>query len=314
MLVAPLPVSRPGSPRGDLGSESRGTHSRLADPNFDDFRDQNHTLRRWRNTATGSQAWRAWLAPTRTGIATVTRDFFKVLGVNPVMGRGIAPDDAHIGAAPVLLASHRYWKEHLAAAPELSTSKLRIEDRIYSVVGILPEGFEFPAKTDLWLLSELDPENPSRTSHNYYGLGRLREGVSVAQATTDLGAIAGRIVRQSPEQNEYLLASAEAVSLRASLTGRVRSPLYILLGAVGFLLLVACANVANFLLAQASKRGRELAIRNALGAGRGRLVRQFISETLLLSGLSCVLGIVIAVGLLRALLALAPPDLPRLER
>ncbi|MDQ6893083.1 MAG: ABC transporter permease [Acidobacteriota bacterium] len=290
----------------------RGTHSRLADPNFDDFRDQNHTFQAMAKYSDRVASVAGLAVPTRTGIAVVSCDFFKVLGVLPVVGRSFAPDDAHTGAAPVLLASHRYWKEYLSSAREVSTSQLRIQDRTYSVVGVLPEGFEFPAKTDLWLPSELDPENTSRTSHNYYGLGRLRHGVSVAQASTDLGAIAERIVRQSPEQNEYLLRSAAAVPLQASLTGRVRSPLYILLGAVGFLLLVACANVANFLLAQASKRGRELAIRNALGAGRARLVRQFVSETLLLTGLSCLLGIVIAVGLLRALLALAPQDLPRL--
>jgi len=137
--------------------------------------------------------------------------------------------------------------------------------------------------------------------------------VSVAQASNDLGAIAQRIVQQSPEQNEYLLRSAVAVSMQESMTGRVRSVLYILLGAVGFLLLVACANTANFLLIQASKRERELATRIALGAGRGRLMGQFITETLLLSGLSCAAGIAIAVALLRGLLALAPSDLPRLS-
>ena len=119
-------------------------------------------------------------------------------------------------------------------------------------------------------------------------------------------------MRQSPEQNDYLLRSAAAVPLQASQTAKVRSPLYILLGAVGVLLLVACVNAANLLLAQASTRARELALRHALGAGRGRLVRQFITETLLLSGVSGAVAVLIAVGLLRALLALAPSELPRL--
>ena len=312
VLLRPLPYPNPDHLVAIWEVNHRGTYSHLADPNFDDFRDQNHSFQAIAkyNTFVASVAGLA--EPTRTGVSFVSRDFFNVLDIHPLMGRTFAPDDAHVGAAPVLLASQRYWKEHLSSASDLSTLKLRVQDRIYSVVGILPQGFEFPAKTDLWLPTELDPENPSRTSHNFFALGRLRNSVSVAQAATDLAAIAERIVQQSPEQNEYLLRSAAAVPLQASLTGQVRSPLYILLGAVGFLLLVACANVANFLLAQASARARELAIRNALGAGRGRLVRQFITETLLLSAFSCVAGILIAVGLLRALLALAPQDLPRL--
>jgi predicted permease len=313
VLLRPLPFPEPNRLVAIWEVNHHGTFSHLADPNFDDFRNQNHSFQVVAKYNGGIASVVGPAGPTRTGIAFVTRDFFNVLDVHPLMGRSFAPDDAHVGAAPVLLASYRYWKEYLASAQDLLPFKLRIADRIYSVVGILPERFEFPAKTDLWMPAELYPENTSRTSHNYLALGRLRNGVSVAQAAADLGAIAERIVQQSPEQNEYLLRSATAVPLQASLTDGVRSPLYILLGAVGFLLLVACANVANFLLAQASKRMRELAIRNALGAGRRRLLRQFITEMLLLSGLSCVLAILIGVGLLRALLALAPQDLPRIE-
>ncbi len=313
VLLRPLPFPNPDRLVAIWEVNHRGTYSRLADPNFDDFRDQNQTFQAMaKYSSSGIAIVLGPAGPTRTGVASVTRDFFKVLGIHPVIGRSFAPDDTHTGAAPVVLASYRYWKESLASARDLSALKLRIQDKVYSLVGILPEGFEFPAKTDLWLPSELAPENTSRTSHNYLAIGRLRNGVSVAQAATDLGIIAQRIVRQSSEQGEYLLRNAAAVPLQASLTGRVRSPLYILLGAVGLLLLVACANAANFLLAQASKRGRELAIRNALGAGRGRLVRQFVTETLLLSGLSCAVGILIALGLVRGLLVLAPPDLPRL--
>ena len=313
VLLRPLPYPDPDRLVSVFEVNRRGAFARLADPNFNDFRDQNHTFVAMAKYNGFVVTVLGPAGPTRTVVSYVTRDFFKVLGVQPVMGRSFATDDAHPGAAPVVLVSARYWKGYLGSAREFSGLNLRIEDRIYSVAGILPEQFEFPVKTDLWLPSELDTENTSRTSHNYSAIGRLRPGVSVSQASTDIAAIAQRIVQQAPEQNDYLLRSAAAVSMQESMTGRVRSLLYILLGAVGFLLLVACANAANFLLAQASKRGRELAIRTALGAGRGRLMGQFIAETLLLSGLSCVAGIVIAVGMLRALLALAPPDLPRLS-
>jgi predicted permease len=313
VLLKPLPYPDPDRLVSVFEVNRRGTFARLADPNFNDFRDQNHTF-------VAMAKYNGFMAnvvgpagPTRTGVSYVTRDFFRVLGVQPAIGRGFAPEDAHPGAAPVVLVSARYWKEYLVSVREFSALHLRIEDRVYSIAGILPELFEFPAKTDLWVPSELDPDNTSRTSHNYSAIGRLRPGVSVPQASTDLAAIAQRIVQQSPEQNDYLLRSAAAVSMQESMTGRIRSVLYILLGAVGFLLLVGCANTANFLLIQASKRGRELSIRNALGAGRGRLMGQFIAETLLLSGLSCVAGVAIAVGLLRVLLVLAPSDLPRLS-
>ena len=313
VLLRPLPYPAPDRLVSVFEVNRRGVFARLADPNFNDFRDQNRSFVAMAKYNGFVVTVLGPAGPTRTGVSYVTRDFFKVLGVQPVMGRSFASDDAHPGAAPVVLVSARYWKEYLGSAREFSALNLRIEERPYSVAGILPEQFEFPVKTDLWVPSELYPENTSRTSHNYSAIGRLRPGVSVPQASTDIAAIAQRIVQQSPEQNDYLLRSAAAVSMQESMTGRVRSLLYILLGAVGFLLLVACANAATFLLAQASKRGRELAIRHALGAGRGRLMRQFIAETLLLSGLSCVAGIAIAVGLLRALLALAPPDLPRLS-
>jgi putative ABC transport system permease protein len=313
ILLQPLPYPQPDRLVAIWEVNQRGTYSRLADPNFDDFRDQSHSFEAMATYRVGVATVSGLAEPTRTEFALVTKDFFAVLGVHPIVGRTFTSDDAHAGAAPVLLATARYWKAHLASTRDLSTLKLRIQDRIYAVVGILPDRFEFPPTTDLSLPSELEPENTSRTSHNALAIGRLRERVTAAQATVDLGAIADRIAHDAPERNEYLLRSAAAVPLQASLTERVRSPLYVLFGAVGFLLLVACANVANLLLAQASKRARELAVRNALGAGRRRLVRQFITETLSLSVVSGGVGVLLAIGLLRVLLALAPQDLPRLS-
>src|SRR4029077_5835500 len=158
---------------------------------------------------------------------------------------------------------------------ELSRSHLKIDSAAFSVIGVLPAGFRFPADVDLWLPADLEGENSSRTSHNYNAVARLRDGVTVQQANQDISAIARRIHDTSSEQGDYLLKDGIVVPLQDSITGKARSPLLVLLGAVGFLLLVACANVANLLLAQASVRGRELAIRSALGAARGRLIRQF---------------------------------------
>src|SRR5207248_6261828 len=145
----------------------------------------------------------------------------------------------------------------------------------------------------LWVPADLDGENPSRTSHNYNGIGRLGNGVTVEQANGDISAIARRIRDTSSDKNDYLLKDATVVPLKDSITGEARPALLILLGAVGFLLLVACANVANLLLAQASVRMRELAIRNALGAGRGRLIRQFLPEASRLPLAGAGLGILV---------------------
>jgi putative ABC transport system permease protein len=313
VLLRPLPYPEPGRLAAIWEVNHRGTYSRLADPNFDDFREQNRTFEAMAKYTTYTATVAGPGEPARSVVSLVSEQFLHVLRVAPSLGRGFAHDDARQGAAPVALVSDRYWKEHLASARDLSRLTLRVQDRAYSVAGVLPAGFDYPAKTEVWLPAELDPINPSRTSHNFYGVGRLRPGVSPVEASADLDTIARRIVGQSSERSDYLLRGAAAVTLQSSQTATVRSPLLILLGAVGVLLLVACANVANFLLAEASTRTRELAVRHALGAGRGRLVRQFVVEMLLLSCVSGVVGVLLAVVLLRALLALAPASLPRLS-
>jgi len=165
----------------------------------------------------------------------------------------------------------------------------------------------------LWLPADLDGENPSRTAHNYYAVGRLRDGVTVELANRDVSAIARRIHDASSEQGDYLLKDGIVVPLQNSITGKARPALLVLLGAVGFLLLVACANVANLLLAQASVRERELAIRSALGAARGRLIRQFLTEAFLLSLAGGGLGVLGALWGVARLGGLAPQNLPRLD-
>ncbi|HET9401629.1 MAG TPA: ABC transporter permease [Candidatus Acidoferrales bacterium] len=313
VLLRPLPYPHSDRIMAIWEVNNRGTYSRLADPNFDDFRDQNHTLQSMAKYEAYITAVAGASEPTRTGIALVTKDFFNVLRVSPAMGRDFSSDDAHTGAAPVSIVSYGYWRQYLGSARDLSQFKLRIEGRVYSIVGVMPSAFQFPEATDVWVPAELDAENKSRTSHNFYGIGRLRDGVTVPQANVDISNIARNIVSASTEKNNYLLKDAAALPLQASLTGTVNSPLYILLGAVFFLLLVACANVANLLLSQAAARGRELAVRNALGAGRGRLIRQFITESCLLALMSCVAGILVALWGVSGLIALAPTNLPRLE-
>jgi predicted permease len=313
VLLRPLPYPNPDRLAAIWEVNHRGTFSHLADPNFDDFRDRNRTFGSIAKYTSYVTSVSGASEPTRSTLAIVSKDFFATLGVLPASGRAFAPDDLHVGAAPAVIVSHQYWTKYLRATAELSAFTLNIENRAYAVVGVMPAGFEFPAKADLWVPAELDRENRSRTSHNFSAVGRLRDGMTVDQATADLSAIARDIVRHSDEQGDYLMTDAGAQPLQTSLTGKVGSTLYVLLGAVFFLLLVACANVTNLLLSQAAERGRELAIRHALGAKRARLIQQFVVESFVLVAIGCAAGLFVAWAGIDVLLSLAPPDLPRLD-
>jgi predicted permease len=313
VLLRPLPYTDPDQLMALFEVNNKGGWSRLADPNFDDFRDQNRSFQAVAKYTDYVASISGASQPTRSTIARVTPDFLRVFGVQPMIGRDFTASDNSKGASPVAVVSYGYWKQYLGASSDLSKMHLKIDDAAYSVIGVLPAEFQFPPETALWLPADLDGEHTSRTAHNYSGIGRLREGVSVEQASGDISAIARHIHATSSEQGDYLLKDAVVVPLRESITRNFRSPLFILLGAVGILLLVACANVANLLLAQASARGRELAIRNALGAARGRLVRQFLTESFLLALAGGALGVLGAVAGVGVLLWLAPENLPRLD-
>ena len=314
VLLRPLPYSDPGRIMAIFEVNTRGTWSRLADPNFDDFRDQNHTFESIAKYSANIASVSGGSQPTRSMVASISPEFLEVFRVQPIIGRDFVPADAKKGAAPIALVSYGYWKQYLGSPSDLSRSHLKVDNTIYSVIGVLPEAFQFPSDTGVWVPADTEGENPSRTSHNYSGVGRLRDGVTPQQANAEISAIARRIHDTSNEQGDYLLKDAAVVPLHESITHDTRPALLILLGAVGFLLLVACANVANLLLAQASARERELAVRSALGAARSRLVRQFLSDSFLLALSSGALGSLGAYLGVSGLLALAHANLPLLDR
>jgi len=312
VLLGPLPYA--GADRIMAISEvnPHGRPSRLADPNFDDFRDQNHSFQSIAKYSAYPVPVSGAAQPTRTTAAAVTPEFLTVFDVEPMLGRDFTASDDQKGAAPAALVSYSYWRQYFGSKQDLSQCHLKMNNSVYSVIGVLPPGVRFPDDVDVWFPADAEGENPSRTAHNYSAVGRLQDGVSVELARDDISAIARRIY-QTNEKNDYLLRDASVVPLQNSITGTVRSPLLILLGAVGFLLLVACANVANLLLAQASVRERELSIRIALGAARGRLLRQFLTEALLLSLIGGILGVLASLWGVAGLVALAPEQLPRLD-
>jgi putative ABC transport system permease protein len=311
VLLRALPYPNPAKIVRVWEQAPDGHRMDFADPNFDDFVAQNHTLAdlaaygfRLTSVSGGSE-------PVRVNIAVVSRDFLRVLGVEPFRGRAFAPEEQRLHGTPAMIVSYPYWQRYLGAETDLSKFHLSMEGRVYQVVGVMPTGFDFPSGVVAWIPRELDEELTSRTAHNWRGLGRVRDGFTVAQARADLSAIAHRIKDQYGKEVD--LSDAAVVPLADALVGDVRSSLVTLLGAVGLLLLVVCANVAGLLLARAAARRKELAVRAALGAGRGRLIQQFLAESFALSFTGGALGILIATGAVKVLPAILPMNLPRQE-
>ena len=288
-----------------------GRRMNLANSNFDDFQAQNNTFASLADYESGLTSVSGGSEPARVNIALVSSSFFAALDVEPFRGRAFSSDEQRLHGAPAVVVSYGYWQRYLGAAADLSKFHLTMDGKAYSVIGVMPAGFDYPDGVAAWVPSELDPEPPGRTAHNWRALGRIRDGVTVAQARANLSAIAHRI------RNEYGkkvdLSDAAVVPLADAMVGDVKTALLTLMGAVGLLLMVACANVGGLLLARASSRRKELGVRAALGAGRGRLVQQFLAESLVLSLAAGGLGILLASSTVKALPAILPTNLPRQE-
>ncbi|CAN5132378.1 ABC transporter permease [soil metagenome] len=311
VLLRPLPY--PNSERLMQLSEvsDNGNQMNVADPNFADWRRQSRSFSALAQYGSGIVSVVGGEEPARVAAAGVSRDFFRALGVQPVRGRAFLPGEQQTGAAPATIVSYSFWKRYLGGEPNFARRTLTFGDRVYNVVGVMPPGFNFPAGSDLWTPSELDAPLTSRTAHNWHVVGRLKPGATREQARSEMSAISRALKQQYGEDID--LVDAAVVPLHEEMVGRVRPALLLLLGAAGLLLLVACANVVNLLLARAAARQRELAIRLALGAGRRRLVQHFLAESLVLSLVGGALGVLLAVWGVGALLALEPGSLPRLD-
>ena len=309
VLLHPLPYNHAEQIVELHEVNSQGYQMQFADPNFEDIRSQTHSLAGVAEYAAEPIAISGGLEPTRTTRAMVSHDFFPVLQVNPVLGRGFSPEDQRFGAAPVALVGYGYWKQYLGGTTNLSSKTLIMEDRVFSVVGVLPKRFNLPLGTEIFVPREIYERYPSRTAHNWHVIARLREGVPVAEAHTELQTIAGRLKEQYGQ--DTMMTGVSVVQLLDGLTADVRPALWILLAAVGLLLVIACANVANLLLVQSASRRTETAIRFALGASRSCVTRQLVVESLLLSLAGGIIGVLAAFWGLKALLRLSPGVLVR---
>lgn len=311
VLFRPLPYPNPQQIVRVWEQAPNGRRMNLANSNFEDFRAQNSTFESLADYEVSLSSVAGGSEPVRVNIAVVSSGFFPTLGVGAFRGRAFSADELRPHGTPAVIVSSRYWQQYLGGTTELSKFHLAIDGRVYPVVGVMPAGFDFPDGVAAWIPSELSPESPTRTGHNWRGLGRVRDGVTVAQARANLSAIARRISDEYGKKVD--LNDVAVVPLADAIVGDVRTGLLTLLGAVALLLLVAGANVAGLLLARTSARRKELAVRAALGAGRGRLIQQFLAESLVLSFAGGALGILIASWTVKALPAILPTNLPRQE-
>ena len=312
VLLKPLPYRDPDQIVG-IYHLSNGRRAVMSGPNFYDVRKQSRTLQdaaaisRNRTILTGHGE------PVRIDSAEVSASLFDILGVQPILGRTFRADDNAPGKTRIAILGHSLWRQRFGADRGIVGRRITLDGVAFEVVGVMPEGFAFPTGRELWMPLEYTEDLTTKQRGAWYltVVGRIRPGVPVEQVRAEIETIGTQLASQYPDSNEGV--GITALPLHEAMVGDVRKAMLVLFGAVGFVLLIACVNVANLLLAKAAARESEIAVRTALGAGRGRLVRQLLTESLILSIVGGLLGLLLAAWGVEALLALEPQGIPRLR-
>lgn len=319
VLITPLPYAEPERRVQLFARWTAFDKTWLSNQEVVDFRNLAKTITSVAGWTSGQQNLTGDGEPVRVGVGFVTANTFDVLGARPLLGRTIAEAEDVPSGAQVAVLGYPLWQARYGGDPSVVGRTLMINDVPVQVIGVMPEGFRLPTDftsdaaepTQLWRPIQWDMNNLARGNHSYFGAAILAPGQSAASVTAELHAIATRLTEQGqyPAQMKF---TAFAVPLDEEIRGGIRPAMWLLTGAVGFLLLIACANVANLLLVRGDARLREMAVRTAIGAAPDRLVRQLLTESIVLALLGAVLGLLLASVGLRILMTLDPTSLPPL--
>ncbi|MEO7042867.1 MAG: ABC transporter permease, partial [Gemmatimonadaceae bacterium] len=309
VMYRPLPYSQPDRIVWLRELSPKGHQNAVAGPNFTDIKQQSRSFSALAEVSgMGPVTVLGGAEPQRSNEVEVSQDFFRVMGVQPMRGRSFLTEEQTPGGAPAVVVSNAFWQRALAGG-SIAGKTLTFDGRVYSVVGVMPESFDYPRGADLWTAAGIDQPNLSRTAHNWSVVGRLADGVSLERARTEVSSIARRLKAQYGSDID--MADAALIPLRDQMVGDVRTPLFVFFGATAVLLLIAVANVSNLLLARLAVRRQEIAVRVALGAGFRSLIQQLMAESLVLSLVSGVMGVLLAYVGTALLLAFHPSYIPR---
>jgi len=320
VMLKPLPYSNPGQlfTLFEKNPKEGDMRTGCSYPDFEEWQRQNHSFSSLAGSASHDLTLTGRGNPSTVHIVSGTADYFNILDAKPLLGRTFLPEDARQGAAPVVIVSENLWRGRLNGDPGILGESIVLDKRPFTVIGVMAASFEPPLRIrseDVWIPLPQDPLFGSwigrRKGHWLPVIGRLKSGVSMAQAQAEMDTISERLAKQDPVNDAGW--AVQLVSLQKDTAGDASTALLVLLGSVGLVLLIACANIANLLLTRATARSKEIALRIALGAGRRRVIRQLLTESALLGILSGALGVCLAYWGVRALGSVLPPGLPRVH-